>query len=73
VSYDPDGAGSSPAEAVSPNGSLGGGTWYTSYGGGKFAGGGVLAFDDLTPGRVYRIIGIPETAVKVGLGTNIGP
>jgi hypothetical protein len=75
ATYDADGAGSgfSPV-AVSPTAGLGSGGWYSSYGEGTpFTDTGILSFHDLTPGKTYRIIGIPEGAINEGLRTNMSP
>ncbi|MDR1571369.1 MAG: hypothetical protein LBS32_02480, partial [Clostridiales Family XIII bacterium] len=55
-------------EGISPSPGLGGeGMWYTGMDGGE------IAFRDLTPGKTYRIIGIPEGAINEGLHTNLYP
>ncbi|MDR0380817.1 MAG: hypothetical protein LBH86_02300, partial [Oscillospiraceae bacterium] len=67
--YDPDGAGSSPEAVRGPAVGLGDGEqWYAGLGDG-----GVITFRELTPGKTYRVIGIPELAINEDLGTNIYP
>ncbi|MDR1330416.1 MAG: hypothetical protein LBK23_12530, partial [Oscillospiraceae bacterium] len=69
ASYDPDGAGATVAAGREPTSGLGDGKqWYANLGDG-----GVLTFIGLTPGKTYRVIGIPAAAINEGLGTNIFP
>jgi uncharacterized repeat protein (TIGR02543 family) len=53
--------------ATSPNASLGTGSWYTPNAAGT------LTFTGLTPGKTYRVIGIPQGSISAGLGTNLSP
>ncbi|MDR1799749.1 MAG: hypothetical protein LBR19_07720, partial [Bifidobacteriaceae bacterium] len=41
-------------------------SWYTP-------GDGTLVFKNLVPGKTYRLVGIPEEAISVDLGTNVSP
>ncbi|MDR0425345.1 MAG: hypothetical protein LBH39_07870, partial [Clostridiales Family XIII bacterium] len=69
ASYDPDGAGGTPADARRPTAGLGGdGQWYSGMGDG-----GIITFTGLTPGKTYRVIGLPAYAINKDLGTNIYP
>ncbi|MDR1571677.1 MAG: hypothetical protein LBS32_04050, partial [Clostridiales Family XIII bacterium] len=55
-------------ESISASGALGGeGMWYTGMAGGE------ISFRDLTPGKTYRVIGIPAGAINLGLHTNLYP
>ncbi|MDR3295487.1 MAG: hypothetical protein LBT26_06630 [Clostridiales Family XIII bacterium] len=53
------------SSAASPDSALGAGCWYDGFGDG-----GLIEFKSLTPGKTYRIIGIPAKAVNPGLHTN---
>ncbi|MDR3037564.1 MAG: hypothetical protein LBU31_04060, partial [Coriobacteriales bacterium] len=53
--------------ATTPNASLGTGSWYTPNAAGT------LTFTGLTPGKNYRIIGIPTGSINAALNTNMGP
>ncbi|MDR1065133.1 MAG: hypothetical protein LBL25_02060, partial [Oscillospiraceae bacterium] len=66
--YDMDGAGGSPNTPISPNGALG--DWYYDS---SINGAGVLTFYGLTPGKTYRVIGIPVAAISATLHTNESP
>ena len=52
-----------------PVSDLGKGTsdWYAAPGAGQ------LVFGNLTPGKTYRIVGVPKTAVNTTLTTNLNP
>jgi hypothetical protein len=65
----PGGAGAS----IAPEDALGTGGWYTKSEGAPFAANGEIVFKDLTPGKTYRIIGIPTAAISTGLHTNESP
>ncbi|MDR2814975.1 MAG: MBG domain-containing protein, partial [Prevotellaceae bacterium] len=73
--YDPDGSGPQAEVELKTEAGLGvDGSWYASYGAGTpFANGGVIRFKGLTPGKTYRIIGIPRMAVSNELGVNQSP
>ncbi|MDR2163312.1 MAG: hypothetical protein LBO70_05150, partial [Clostridiales Family XIII bacterium] len=58
---------------ITPDADLGTGGWYMASGGGAFASGGTITFRNLTPGKTYRVVGIPVAAISRGLGTNLGP
>ncbi|MDR3304676.1 MAG: YDG domain-containing protein [Clostridiales Family XIII bacterium] len=73
VFYDADGAGAGTEVPAAPDTDLGTGGWYTAAGASAFAAGGVITFKDLTPGKTYRIIGIPIGAVSPALHTNESP
>ncbi|MDR1589287.1 MAG: hypothetical protein LBS51_03745, partial [Oscillospiraceae bacterium] len=78
ASYDNDGAPEAwqPLD-VAANAALGDGvSWYTDAkpaGGVDFTTGGELTFDDLTPGKTYRVIGVPASAISKTLHTNQTP
>jgi hypothetical protein len=64
--------GAEAAVGTAPEYGFGG--WYsTTNGSTGFAAGGVLTFYDLTPGKTYRIVGIPIGAISTALGTNQTP
>jgi uncharacterized repeat protein (TIGR02543 family) len=81
--YDPDGTGPEPEQSVTPASGLGTGGWYTKAGGTPFAGSAVadpaptdvptITFKNLTPGKTYRIVGLPSGAISAGLKTNLNP
>jgi hypothetical protein len=72
--YDPDGDGASPEVAISKTAGLGIDGWYSKYGANiPFTNSGVITFKDLTPGKTYRIVGIPQLAVNTGLHVNESP
>jgi uncharacterized repeat protein (TIGR02543 family) len=72
--YDPDGNGASPETAISRTAGLGIDGWYSTYGADMpFDGAGVIAFKNLTPGKTYRIVGIPILAINDGLHVNESP
>jgi hypothetical protein len=72
--YDPDGAGASSEVAISTTAGLGIGGWYSTYGANvPFNNNGVITFKNLTPGKTYRIVGIPRLAVNTGLHVNETP
>ncbi|MDR1042487.1 MAG: Ig-like domain repeat protein [Clostridiales Family XIII bacterium] len=79
--YDPDGAGPVVEQPITPTGSLGTGGWYTGAGDTAFSGAGnsddpsapTITFRNLTPGKTYRLVGIPVGAISTGLGTNLNP
>ena len=69
--YDPDGAGGSPEAEIQKTTGLGIDGWYSTDGAdAPFDNGGVIAFGNLTPGKTYRIVGIPLPAVNEGLHVN---
>jgi uncharacterized repeat protein (TIGR02543 family) len=71
--YDPDGAGASPEVSVSITSGLGDG-WYSTYSSNTpFVDNGIITFKNLTPGKTYRIVGIPILAVNPALGVNETP
>ncbi|MDR1589291.1 MAG: hypothetical protein LBS51_03775, partial [Oscillospiraceae bacterium] len=78
ASYDNDGALEAwqPLEAAA-NAALGDGvSWYTDakpVGGVDFTADGELTFDDLTPGKTYRVIGVPASTISKTLHTNQTP
>jgi hypothetical protein len=69
VHYDADGKGPAGESQISETPSLGYGGWYT----GNFNANGIITFKNLTPGKIYRIVGIPVRAVNMGLHTNESP
>jgi hypothetical protein len=72
--YDPDGAGASPEEAISKTAGLGIDGWYSTDGSSNsFVDNGVITFKNLTPGKTYRVVGIPLLAVNTGLQVNESP
>ncbi|MDR2138677.1 MAG: hypothetical protein LBP50_03910, partial [Tannerella sp.] len=72
--YDPDGSGASPAGAVTTTAGLGIGGWYAVDGANApYANGGVITFRNLTPGKTYRIVGVPKLAVNTELKVNESP
>jgi hypothetical protein len=72
--YDPDGTGASAEVAVSKTSGLGIDGWYSTYGSNSpFTNNGVITFKNLTPGKTYRIVGIPLLAVNIGLHANESP
>ncbi|MDR3037584.1 MAG: InlB B-repeat-containing protein, partial [Coriobacteriales bacterium] len=52
---------------TSPDAGLGTGSWYTP------GAVGTLTFTGLTPGKTYRVIGIPTGSISAALGTNLSP
>jgi gliding motility-associated-like protein len=64
--YDPDGQGSTAEAAIIADAS----GWYKSS---SFSAAGVIAFKNLTAGKTYRIVGIPEGAINLELGVNKTP
>jgi hypothetical protein len=78
ASYDADGQGTKAQVSITPTLGLGTGGWYstdsnTGTGGTAFGEGGIITFKNLTPGKTYRIIGIPTLAINTSLHTNEGP
>jgi hypothetical protein len=72
--YDPDGSGASSETAISKTAGLGIDGWYSTYGSNTpFSAAGVITFKNLTPGKTYRIAGIPALAVNNELHTNESP
>jgi hypothetical protein len=72
--YDPDGGGASSEVAISKTAGLGIDGWYSTYGANSaFTNTGVITFKNLVPGKTYRIVGIPKSAVNTGLHTNETP
>jgi hypothetical protein len=72
--YDPDGAGPLPETEIRKTAELGIAGWYsTDEKGAAFAEGGVIRFGNLTPGKTYRIVGIPQLAINNRLHTNESP
>ncbi|MDR0712918.1 MAG: hypothetical protein LBF89_01445, partial [Bacteroidales bacterium] len=64
--YDADGAGADSSEALITANDKG---WYIQ----TFAATGVITFKNLTPGKVYRIVGIPAAAISPALNVNERP
>jgi hypothetical protein len=72
--YDPDGAGAIPEEAIFKTSGLGIDGWYSTDGSNApFVDNGVIIFKNLTPGKTYRIVGIPLLAVNNDLHVNESP
>jgi uncharacterized repeat protein (TIGR02543 family) len=71
VAYcDPDGNGPKPEAAISPNSN---GWYYYGEGRSFFTDDGVITFRNLTPGKIYRIVGIPNVAVNSDFRVNENP
>ncbi|MDR2672597.1 MAG: Ig-like domain repeat protein [Coriobacteriales bacterium] len=75
ATYNPAPSSGGTASPISPTPNLGSGSyWYTKDANGTgFATGGELTFHNLTPGKTYRVIGIPLLAINSGLHTNESP
>jgi uncharacterized repeat protein (TIGR02543 family) len=72
--YDPDGTGAAAEVAISRTAGLGIDGWYSTYGSNTpFVDNGVITFRNLTPGKTYRIVGIPLLAVNDDLHVNESP
>jgi uncharacterized repeat protein (TIGR02543 family) len=65
--YDADGAGAAQKEQPITANNDG---WYISA---SFAGSGVITFKNLTPGKLYRVVGIPAAAISAALHVNERP